>query len=296
MAAVTGPGYQGPPPVRSSRWGRWLVWAVVAWIVVLLGGVYLSARIDPATVQEQRDIGQAVPELRRATGALVAAAGDERWVMRLGELRIEDCSLNPAWTGRRVSRDLTVYVPEGEATAALDGIAAGLPEKYGAGVVKARGGTRLSFYADAGEFIAIDAEAQSTDQVLTVRVDSGCRPPTGKVDAADPAAGEAPEIFAATLAALGVPGAGQGAEVRSVACPAGGTAAAYVVEADGAAPGATDPGVTGPDGTLRGVPDGVEPVWSADGGWAYRAGSASVVATAEGGRLVLSVTTGCQAG
>ncbi|WP_328462802.1 hypothetical protein OHA21_36240 [Actinoplanes sp. NBC_00393] len=284
MAAVTGPGYQGAPPVRVGRRGRWPAGLVAVWIVLLVAGVYWSARNDPATVQEQRDIGQAVPELRKATGMLVAAAQDERWVIRLGELRIESCSLNPAWTGKRVSRDLTVYVPEGEAAAALDGIAAGLPEKYGAGVVKTRGATRLSLYADAGEFIAIDAEAQSTDQVLTVRVDSGCRPPTGTVDQADPAAGEAPEIFAATLATLGV--SDDRAEVRAVACPGGGTAATYVADA----------GTTEPDGAPRGLPDGAMPVWSEGGEWAYRAGSASVVATADGGRLVVSVTTACRAG
>ncbi|MBG0566836.1 hypothetical protein I4J89_35855 [Actinoplanes sp. NEAU-A11] len=296
------------------------MWAVGAWIVVLLAAVFWSVRNDAATVQEQRDIGHAVPELRRATGALVTAAQDERWAIRLGELRVDDCSLNPAWTGRRVSRDLTVYVPEGDAQAALDGITAGLPDTYGASVVAARGGTQLSLFADAGGFIAIDAEARSSDQVLTVRVDSGCRPPTGKVDESDPVAGPAPELFAGTLAALtatgdqrepsaeGTPGPGgesgatpgsgsepgaggatgskAGPRVRAVTCPTGGTAATFEADA----------GTADPDDAPRGVPDGLTPVWSEPGGWAYRIGAESVVVTNQGGRLVVSVTTGCRAG
>ena len=330
MAAVTGPGFVEPPPARPDRRRRWLVWAVGAWVLVLVGAIFWSARNDPATVPEQRDIGHALPELRRATGALVAAAQDERWVLRLGEPRLEDCSLNPAWTGRRAGRELTLYVPEGEARTALDGIVAGLPAEYRAGLTKTRGNTQLSLYADAGGFIAIESEAKSTDQVLTVRLDSGCRPPTGRVEAADPPAGAAPEILAGTLAALGAkdagraegtgtsagtgpsaetgsnPGTGSSAEtgsnpgtgssagtgsgaatrVRAVACPAGGTAATFEADA----------GTADPDGAPRGMPDGTTPVWAEPGGWAYRIGSESVVVTAEGGRLVVSVTTGCRAG
>ncbi|MEU4421133.1 hypothetical protein AB0F81_10930 [Actinoplanes sp. NPDC024001] len=281
---MTGPVDEVPPPVRPVRRRWWPVWVVGAWSVVLLAGVFWSVRNDEATVPEQRDIGHAVPELRRATGALVAAAQDQRWATRLGEFQLVECSLNPAWTGRRASRDLTLYVPEGEARAALDGIAAGLPKSYGAGVVVARGGTQLSLFADAGEFIAIDAEAASTDQVLTVRLDSGCRPPADVAGPGDPAAGAAPELFRSTLAALGVTGAEP--RIHAETCPAGGTAATF--EADG--------GTADPDSAPRGVPDGTTPIWAGAGGWAYRVGPESVVIDTQGERLVVSVTTGCRAG
>jgi hypothetical protein len=276
MAAVTGPGYAYPPPQKPAPTGRrWWVAALVAgWTVALTAAVYWSAGHDPATVPEQRSIGQAVPEVRRAAGALVAAAQDERWVLRIGALRIEDCSLNPVWKGRQASRELVVYVPEGDARAALDGIAAGLPEGYDAGVAAARGGTRLSFQADAGELIAIGAEALATDQVLRLRVESGCRPPDGPVEEADPVAGETPEA----VRKLGV-----APEVYAVSCPGGGTAATF--EAEG--------GEADPESEPSGLPAGTAPVWAEPGGWAYRTGSDSVVASTEGGRLVLSVTTAC---
>ncbi|WP_433827485.1 hypothetical protein ACQP2E_36400 [Actinoplanes sp. CA-015351] len=283
MSAVTAKGRR----LRTAA-------VVTAWVAVLLAVSFWSVRKDPPTVAEQRDIAEAMPELNRATGSLfAAAAGDDRWVLRLGELRIEDCSITPVRPGRVASRDLTVFVPEGEARTALDAIAAGLPDGYQPSVMAMRGGTRLSLYADAGVFIAIEAEALSVDQHLTIRVDSGCRPASGTAQTTDPVAGPAPASLAAVLAALKAgtpaePGASAPAQprTRAVTCPDGGTAATFV--ADG--------GTADPEDGPRGVPDGAVPVWGDAGGWAYRMGSESVVVTAQGERLQVSVTTACRAG
>ncbi|MEV6297934.1 hypothetical protein AB0M02_00850 [Actinoplanes sp. NPDC051861] len=274
MAAVTGPGMWVAPVGGGRRWRWWVAAVAGGWALVLLGGVFWSVRKDPATVPEQRDLGQAVPELRRATGALVAASRSERWVVRLGELRVEECALNPVWTGRRAGRDLTLYVPAGEAREALEGIAKGLPESYDPGVGVARGGTRLSLFADAGELIAVESEALSTDQVLTVRVDTGCRPPSGSVGG-EPEAGPVPAVVAEL---------GKVAVVSAVSCPGGGTAATFEV----------DGGAADPDSEPTGLPAGTVPVWVEPGHWAYRMGADSVVATTEGGRLAVSVTTPCR--
>ncbi|MEU4687219.1 hypothetical protein [Actinoplanes sp. NPDC023714] len=270
------------PPRGSGRRRLWIAAGVTAWIAVLAGVSFWSVRDDPPTVPEQRDIADAVTELRRATGALAAAATDDRWALRLGELRIEDCSVTPVRPGSVASRELAVYVPEGDARIALDDIAAGLPAGYAASVTAVRGGTRLSLYADAGSFIAIDAEALSVDQILRVRVESGCRPRAGTIGAADPAAGPAPALLAETLAALGADPAVT-PQARSVACPEGGTATTHLADA-----GAGD----AEDGP-RGVPPGTTPVWSGAAGWAYRSGPDSVVVTTDGGRMQASVTTGC---
>ncbi|HWS36067.1 MAG TPA: hypothetical protein VN408_25440 [Actinoplanes sp.] len=274
MAAVTEPGYAYPPPAGPKR--RWWTWAVVAgWAVVLTGAVFWSVRNDPPTVPEQRDIGQALPALGRAAGTVVEAVQDERWVLRIGELQVTDCAITPVRDGREAVRTVTLYVAEGEAREALAGVAAGLPASYQAGVTGARGGTRLSFFADAGDYIAIEGEAHSSDQVLTLTLSTGCRPPADDREQADPPPGAVP----GQVRELG------GTVRGAVACPGGGTATTF--QGDG--------GPADPDGGPQGVPAGTEPVWSEPGGWAYRAGSESVVTTADGGRLRISVTTGCRA-
>ncbi|WP_229067873.1 hypothetical protein [Actinoplanes sp. DH11] len=300
------------PATGDSRPRRRLraVAVVTVWVVALLALSLWSARRDPPTVAEQRDIGHAVPELRRATGALFAAADGERWALRLGELRIEECSINPAWAGRVATRDLTLIVPEGDARAALDAVAAGLPADYRASVIALRGGTRLSFYADAGSFIAIDAEANAADQVLTLRADSGCRP-AAATDAADPPAGLAPGSLGETLEALGAdpgtvsaapgsPTPGSPAPGRPApGSPVSGDSGAYAVACPGGGAGATftaDGGVAEDGDGPAGVPDDAELIWSDAGGWAYRTGVDSVVVTAQGGRYQVSVTTDCRAG
>ncbi|GAA1598647.1 hypothetical protein GCM10009828_025580 [Actinoplanes couchii] len=239
---------------------------VAAWGVLLTGAVFWSVRNDPATVPEQRDIGQALPVLRTVAGTVVEVVQDERWVLRIGELRLTECAITPVRDGLEATRDVTLYVPEGEAQEALRGLADGLPAAYGASVLATRGGTRLSFFADAGEYVGVRAEAQSQDQVLNLSVFTGCRPTVDGLDREDPAAGAVPEMLRESAATV------RGA----VVCPDGGTAATF--QADGA--GA--------------VPADAEPVWMDASGWAYRNGSESVVATANGERSRISVTTGCR--
>ncbi|MFC4067226.1 hypothetical protein [Actinoplanes subglobosus] len=317
MAAVTGPGYGYPPPEGSGPRRRWLPVAAGVWGVVLIGAVFWSVRNDPPTVPEQQDVGRAVAVLRGASGAVVAAAQDERWVLGVGELRVESCSITPVWDGQEASREVTVYVPEGDARVALDAVADGLPATYRAGVVAARGGTRLSFYADAGEHVGIEAEAHSADQVLTLRVFTGCRPGVDDLDRADPAAGAAPAVLDTVVAAIGAGGPTAGGNpspsgsptpgrapspsgsptpgrdpgpgetvARAVVCPGGGTVSTFVRDAGPAL------AESGP----RGMPEGTVPVWADGDGWAYRAGSESVVVTADRDRFRVSVTTACRGG
>ncbi|GIF06027.1 hypothetical protein Asi03nite_35650 [Actinoplanes siamensis] len=307
---------------------------VAFWAAVLAGLSWWSVRGDPATVPEQRDVGQAMPALRRASGTLLAAAGSaasgsgglgnvgsgsatpdsaapngtmsggatphsavpngasalgaasngaaagsERWVVRLGELRSETCQLTPIRAGVNTFREVFLYVPQGRALDAFDQVAAALPREYRAGVVSARVGTKLSLFADAGDFIAIEARARMDDQVLTLSARTGCRP--GSPDpGSDPAAGAPPATLAGTVAALG---GRADAEVSTlaVACPGGGTAATYQA-------------IAGPSGDgPRGLPDGTTPVWSGADGWAYRQGPESVVVAAGGENLLVSVTRPC---
>jgi hypothetical protein len=287
MAAVTGPGISSPPPPvfggRKRRW--WLVGLVGAWIVVLAGVAVWSVRHSPATVPEQRDIAEAVPELQRAAGVLFAAAdGDGRAVV-LGDLElIGDCRITPVRHGFLAARDLTVYVREGEAQATLDRIADALPAGYRAGVVVGRGGTRLALHADAGNFIGIDTSALATAKALTLRLTSGCRPgPESAADRSDPAAAAAPAELGTVLTGLG--GSGKPA-VRAVACPDGGVAAGYTVG------GIATPGDF--EQRMRTLSAGAAVVRSDAAVWAYRKGSESVVVVPDDKQLKVSVSTGCQ--
>jgi hypothetical protein len=283
MAAVTGPGNGAPPPDTGPGRRWWLRIVAGVWAAVLLAAVFWSVRTDPPTVPEQRDIAKALAGLRGASGAVVAAAQDERWALSLGELRFEDCSITPAWDGRAASREVRLYVPEGDAWAALDTIADGLPADYSAGVLASRGATRLSLFADAGEHVGIEAEAHASDQVLTVRVFTGCRPDVAGLDSADPAAGPVPDLLRSTVAGI-AGGTGEDIMSRAVVCPDGGTLSAFVADAG---PAVHD---SGP----RGLPDGTTPLWTDASGWAYRMGSESVVITTDRDRFRATVTTACR--
>ena len=295
MAAVTGPQYTFAPPPREKR-RPWLIGLTMAWIVVVAGLGWWSVRRDPATVPEQRDIVAAVADVRATAGVVFAAAdGDGRAVVVGGFELDRDCRITPVRGGLSAARNVTVYVRDGAAREALEAVAARLPRGYRAQVAVSRGGTRLALHADAGEFVGIDADAESTAGLFTLRITTGCRPAgTGDPGRADPAAGPVPTSLGAVLAGLGagVPaggaaGAGDpgGAVVEAVACPGGGVAATYTVD-DVAAPADMA-------ARLRAVSAGAAAVRADDSVWAYRTGGDSVVVLSSGKSLRVSVSTGC---
>jgi hypothetical protein len=282
MAAVTGLQLGTPPPGGKRR--RWLVGLVFGWIAVVGVLGTWSVWHSPATVPEQRDIAQAVPELQRAAGVAYAAADGDGRVVVLGELElIGDCRITPVRHGYVAARDLTVYVREGDARAILDAIAGALPADYRAEVSESRGGTRLGMHADAGNFIGIDTALDATAKAITLRLTSGCRPgPVSAVDKRDPAAAAAPAELATVLTGLGAKAPAP--QVRAVACPDGGVAAGYTVEVPPPAELAN---------RMRTVSAGAAVVRSDDAAWAYRRNGVSVVVVPDGEQVRVSVSTGC---
>jgi len=271
-----------PQPAKKRR--RWLVGLVVGWMVVVVVVGSWSVWHSPATVPEQRDIAQAVPELQQAAGVAYAAADGEGRVVVLGALElIGDCRITPLRHGFVAARDLTVYVREGDARAMLDAIAGALPEAYGAEVSESRGGTRLGMHADAGNFIGIDTAVDATAKAITLRLTSGCRPgPASAVDKREPAAAAAPAELATVLTGLG---ARQPApQVRAVACPDGGVAASYAVE---------EPPPADLAARMRTVSAGAAIVRSDDAAWAYRKNGVSVVVVPDGEQLRVTAGSGC---
>ncbi|MET0422797.1 MAG: hypothetical protein ABW046_02910, partial [Actinoplanes sp.] len=197
---MTGP--RSSPPPASGRWPRrriWLASLVGAWIVVVAGLGVWSVRHEPATVPEQRNISQAVPELQKAAGVTLAAAGGPGRAVVLEDLRYaEDCDVTPVRTGVIATRDVTLQVAEGGARAALDAVAAALPERYQALVAGGRGGTRFSLHAVAGNFLVIDSSADAGTRVLRLRLSTGCRPLGDETtDPEGPAAGAVPGALTA---------------------------------------------------------------------------------------------------
>ena len=286
MAGVTVPGYPWAAPPAAPPRRRWrLIGTVVAWALILGGLAIWSATHDPPTVPEQRTIAQALPMLQQATGAvLVAASGPGRAVV-LGKLKVTDgCRITPVRTGIEATRDVTMYVPAGQARQALEAIARGLPVDYRARVAGAGKGARVSLRADAGSFVAIDADSLANAQVITFEASTGCRPAARTVlDLADPPAGDPPVAFTAALRALGV---ASETTVAAVRCPDGGTAATYTVERR------SDPTDLGR--SLEPALGGATVVRADPDGWAYRTGLDSVVVLRDGPTLHVATTTPCR--
>ncbi|MCW3844801.1 hypothetical protein ONA70_32450 [Micromonospora yasonensis] len=254
---------------------RWLVPATVAWALLLAGLTWWSVRHDPPTVKEQRTLGQAAAVTDRAMGRLVAALGDGAW--ELTPPRVErGCRVTPLTDGAALTRGLDVPVPAGSERALLDHVTQRLPADWRAGVATEAGRPRLR--ADAGEFIAIDGRVVA-DGLVRFSAATGCRPADiefGELLLAHPAG---PALTAA-LGALGRP-APVGAKWVTAPCPAGGPARTVVVTA-GAVPASL--------AALR--PLGAV-LLDRPGTYAYRSGSAVVLADTTGDRLRLAASTGC---
>jgi hypothetical protein len=291
MAAVSAPGYPyvAPPPAPpvGPRRRRGLVAVVVAWALALTGLAVWSVRHDPPTVPEQRSIAQALPVLQGATGAMAAAAqGPDRAVL-VGALHVvRGCRITPIRKGVEATRGVTVYVQADRARAALEAIAAALPDGYRARVAQSNGGKRLGLEADAGGYVAVDADTPPDAQVFTLQASTGCRPAADtSAGSADPGPAAEPAAFAGALTVLRVTAAPKPA-IHSVHCPGDGVASTYTVD-NLAAPG--DLGTA-----LQPALNGATVVRSDPDAWAYRLGGDSVVVTEDGGRLQVSAATPCR--
>ncbi|MEV4349243.1 hypothetical protein AB0J83_32710 [Actinoplanes sp. NPDC049596] len=266
------------------RW--WLIGLVGVWIVVVAVLAVWSVGHERASVPEQRDIAHAVPDLQRAAGTLLAAADGPGRAVVLGELELADgCRVTPVRDGVAGARDVTVYVPQGEMRTAMEQIRNALPKAFETELGEGRGGTRLSFHADAGNFIAVDGVAESTAQVLTLRLTTGCRPHSDDLDRSDPAAAPAPAIFQRAVDALG---RGDTPETFAAPCPDKSVTATYVAAG---VPMAKDLATA-----LATVSNGAEVIRADKSVRAYRFGEDSLVVVPDGndGKLLrISVTTGC---
>jgi hypothetical protein len=289
MTCVTVPGYQlaAPPgsglPRRRRRW--WVVVTAGVWALVLALIAIWSAAHDPPTVPEQRTIAEALPVLQQATGAMLVAADGPGRVVVLGATKLASgCRITPLRNGVEATREVTMYVPAGQARQALDAVAEGLPTGYRPHVARAGKGSRVGLQADAGSYVGIDADTLANAQMVTLEASTGCRPAASTaLNLGDPQAGDPPVAFTAALRAFGVAGE---TTVTAVRCPDGGTAATYTVDRRSSP---VDLGRS-----LEPVLGGATVVRADPHGWAYRTGPDSVVILRDNASLHISATTPCR--
>ncbi|MFG1775090.1 hypothetical protein ACGFIR_17370 [Micromonospora sp. NPDC049051] len=277
---------QAPPtgpdrPAAPRRRLPWLLVATVAWAVLLAALTWTSVRNDPPTVREQRSLTEAGPVVDRAVGELVAAAGDTA-VLTPPEIE-RGCRVTPFADGAILTRGVDVFVPVGLERSLLERVADRLPGSWRAGVrITSEDGPRLR--ADAGEFVTVSGAVEA-DGLVRLTADTGCRPVgDGYAAPAVGADGAESEALAAALRALGGP-PGSAPELVVAPCPGGGTARtarAGAVE--------TPPSPADALGAVARVP-----LLNTAQAYAYRHGTAMVLADLSGDRVVVSVNTGCPA-
>ncbi|MFG1605700.1 hypothetical protein [Actinoplanes sp. NPDC049265] len=280
MTAVTTPPTEQP---RVRRPG--LIAVVVAWILVVAGLGLWSVWHDPPTVPEQRDIAAAMPVLQEAAGAVFAAASDGRdRAAEIDDVRVRrGCRVTPVRSGVEATRTVTVYVRGDGALPVLEAIAAALPAGYHARADASTTGRRVGLEADAGGYVAIDARAEASSQVVPIEVSTGCRP-DGDLELESPSLVKPPAQLVAALRALGQDEAAA-AGSSTVSCPSGGSGRTYTV--DGVPP-PRDLGVA-----LQPVVGGASVVRAEPSGWAYLIDGVAVAVVKQGSTLRLSVTEPC---
>ncbi|WP_127498496.1 hypothetical protein [Actinoplanes solisilvae] len=254
----------------KRRW--WLTGLVSVWIAVVAVLAVWSVGHERATVPEQRDLDLAVTDLQRASGVVYAAASGAGRAVLLGPVEFSDaCRVTPVRSGLVAARTVTIYVPSGQGVEVVKDIAARLPGGYQADIGVTHAGTRVSLFADAGDFIAVELSGASAATAFSLQVSTGCRPLGGdsRPSGADPSA-PAPALLSSL-----VNGPGQ-KHASTVTCPSGGVAGSWTVD-----------GVTAPQ-------VGEKPLVADETVRAYRRGADSVIVRPEGGRARVTVSTPCQ--
>ncbi|GGK29670.1 hypothetical protein GCM10010124_22980 [Pilimelia terevasa] len=166
----------GPRAPRRSRRAV-LAAAVAAWALLLGWLGYRSAREDPPTAREQRTAEAAAPVVDGAAAEIARAAARLAATVAPAADRREPCEITPLRPGDEVSRTLVVTSPAADGPALLRALAAELPGAYGV-TVYSRDGVARRFTADAGEFVAVRADAGP--RALSVTIATGCRPRAGR--------------------------------------------------------------------------------------------------------------------
>jgi hypothetical protein len=155
----------------STRTRVWWV-VIVAWALLLLGLGLWSAMRGPTSVREQSDLGSAKQVMDETVGRVSGNVPPD-WQFFDEGYREEPCELTVIREGRKATRGLRLTGPPATENDALRQLAA----TVGGDDARVRpvNGPAESFYADAGEYVAVRGQIDGPG-VVTIQLTSGCRP------------------------------------------------------------------------------------------------------------------------
>ena len=145
---------------------------IIAWGVLLAGLGFWSALRSPPTVREQSDLGAAKQVIDEVVGRISGNTPPD-WQFFDEGYKEEDCELTLIRDGRKATRSLRLTGPAATENDAVTDIAT----TVGGEELRVRpvNGPAESFYADAGEYVAVRGQIDSPG-VIVVQLTSGCRP------------------------------------------------------------------------------------------------------------------------
>lgn len=144
----------------------------MAWGVLLVGLGFWSALRSPPTIREQSDLGAAKQVIDGVVGRISGDVPRDWQLFDEGYLE-ESCELTLIRDGRKVTRSLRLAGPAATENDAVSQIAT----TVGGEDLRVRpvNGPAETFYADAGEYVAVRGRIDSPG-IIVVQLTSGCRP------------------------------------------------------------------------------------------------------------------------
>jgi hypothetical protein len=155
----------------STRGRVWWV-VIVAWGLLLLGLGFWSALRSPPSIREQTDLGSAKRVMDEVVGRISGNVPAD-WQFFDEGYKEESCELTVVRDGRKATRSLRLTGPpatENDTVTSLATTVGGDEAR-----VKQVNGPVESFYADAGDYVAVRGQIDGPGVVI-VQLTSGCRP------------------------------------------------------------------------------------------------------------------------
>jgi hypothetical protein len=153
---------------RARRW--WIITGLAAWALLLLGLGTWSAFRSPPTIRDQSSINDAKRTIDETVGR-VSGGLPSGWHVLDDGYDEKRCDLSVLRDGVQGARKLTLSGPSGGESAAIEQIAATLPEAS----LRPGSGAPQGFFVDAGTFVAVRGKITEPGMIV-IDLTTGCRP------------------------------------------------------------------------------------------------------------------------